>query len=155
MHDPVLGQHGRIWSNVYDSNVPITIHGAPNTTVLGGSGNVTIIDPVNLVVGDINASTPGGNDTLILTNTDNNSSATGNKNGNDYEPWRPAALTLRSAAAQSHNVLSSTGSTNFINSSGTDSIVSSGDAASITGSNLNDTIMASGVSHGCLEVAQA
>lgn len=128
---------------VYDSSAPITIHGSPNTTVLGGSGNITIIDPVNLVVGDVNASTPGGNDTLILTSSDSKSSATGN-NGNDTIAAAGNDDTITSGTG--HNILSSTGLTNIINSFGTDSIVSSGDAASITGSNLNDTIKASGTS---------
>ena len=128
---------------VYDSNVPITIHGSPNTTVLGGSADITIIDPSNLVVGDVNASTPGGNDTLILTSADSKSSATGN-DGNDTIVAAGSEDTITSGTGK--NVLSSTGSTNVINSFGTDSIVSSGDAASITGSNLNDTIMASGTS---------
>lgn len=128
---------------VYDSDAPITIHGSPNTTVLGGSGNITIIDPVSLVVGDVNASTPGGNDTLILTSSDSKSSATGN-NGNDTIVAAGSDDTITGGTG--HNVLSSTGSTNFINSFGTDSIFSSGDAAQIKGSNFNDTIVASGIS---------
>src|SRR6185312_2230939 len=47
---------------VVDTNQPLTIHGGANTTILGGSGPLTIIDPGSITLGDINASTPGAND---------------------------------------------------------------------------------------------
>ncbi len=49
---------------VLDSLAPVTIHGAPNATILGGLAKVTIIDPADIVLSEQN-----GNATAIISGT--------------------------------------------------------------------------------------
>lgn len=125
---------------VYDSQVPVTIEGSANTTVLGGSGNITIIDPSVVVVGD-NATGPGANDTIVLTGADSNSSATGN-NGNDTITASAANDSISSGSGE--NLLTTSGASNFIRSNGNDTVVASGDDDTVFGGVGQDFITGTG-----------
>ena len=66
---------------VLDSLAPVTIHGAPNATILGGLANVTIIDPAAIVLseqnGNATATISGTSDVLVGNNQKDTLTASG------------------------------------------------------------------------------
>ena len=81
-------------------------HGRPNTTIVGGSGNVTVIDPATIVVSDVSISVPGGNDILSLTAADAGAIAIGNS-GNDTIAALGFAQSIDGGAGTNGNCLPS------------------------------------------------
>ncbi len=66
---------------VLDSLAPVTIHGSPNTSILGGLANVTIIDPADIVLSEQNgnsqATITGVGDKLVGNNQNDTLTAAG------------------------------------------------------------------------------
>jgi len=108
---------------VVNSTVPETIYGGPNTTILGGSSNITIIDPATITLADVNSSTPGGNDVVMLTATDTGAIAAGNS-GNDTIAALGANQSI--AGGSGTNVLFDFGSNDTISARGRNDTIAGG-----------------------------
>jgi Ca2+-binding RTX toxin-like protein len=108
---------------VVDSAQPETITGGPNTTIVGGSGNVTVIDPATIVVSDVSISVPGGNDILSLTAADAGAIAIGNS-GNDTIAALGFAQSIDGGAGT--NVLFAFGTSDTVSAQGTHDTIAGG-----------------------------
>jgi Ca2+-binding RTX toxin-like protein len=108
---------------VVNSTQPETIYGGPNTTVLGGSSNITIIDPATITLSDVNSSTPGGNDVVMLTATDTGAIAAGNS-GNDTIAALGANQSI--AGGSGTNVLFDFGTNDTISAQGRNDTIAGG-----------------------------
>jgi Ca2+-binding RTX toxin-like protein len=126
------------WVIIDATSQAVTINGAPNTTVLGGGSQLTLIDPAEVVVGDVNSVTAGANDVLILTAADNGAIAAGN-NGNDTISVGGSNDTIQGGTGA--NVFTATGSNDVIVSQGSgDTINTFGGAATVNSSGSNGNI---------------
>jgi len=137
------------WVVIDATSQAVTLQGSATTTVLGGGSLITINDPGEVVVGDVNASTAGANNVINLSSLDGGAQAVGN-NGNDTITAAGVNQTITGGSGE--NVLSMTGATGTIlGGTGFSSIFASGTGdivgltsgfAAVTFSGTDETLFA-------------
>lgn len=127
------GSDGTGYVVVVDTDQPMTITGSANMSILGGTGQVTVIDPGAVALADTNSSTPGANSTVNLMPTDIGAVVAGN-DGNDQ----------MAAFGANQSIAGGTGSNNMFALGSGDTISAIGSHDTISGGSSAATYMNSG-----------
>ena len=118
---------------VVDTDQPMTITGSSNMSILGGTGQITVIDPGAVALADTNTVTSGANSTVNLMSTDDGAVVAGN-NGND----------ILAAFGANQSIGGGTGSNNMFALGSGDTISAIGSHDTLSGGSSAATFMNSG-----------